>query len=158
MKRVGRRPTPTNIKLVQGNPGKRKIGAAAGEPIPAIRLPRPPDGLSAAAVKEWRRLGKQLAELGLMSPLDRNAFATYCEAWAQWLDATREIQNKGMLIRAPSGYPMVNPFFTIARQCVKQMDSLLAEFGLTPGARTRLKAAPPKAPSTVGQFGVARAS
>ena len=46
----GRKPTPTHIKLVSGNPGKRPINR--NEPQPKARLPRCPEHLGEVAKQE----------------------------------------------------------------------------------------------------------
>jgi phage terminase small subunit len=76
----GRKPKPTSLKVLQGNPGKRPLNE--NEPKPPPRLPRSPEHLSEEAKKEWRRAGKFLFQLGLVSDIDRAAFAAYCQAWA----------------------------------------------------------------------------
>ncbi len=69
----GRRPKPTALKLLTGNPGKRPTNP--DEPTPDLGLPRPPAWLSAAAKREYSRLGRQLLAQGIMTILDRNALA-----------------------------------------------------------------------------------
>ena len=51
----GRKPTPTTLKELKGNPGRRPLNEA--EPKPAARLPSPPAHLSRSARREWRRAG-----------------------------------------------------------------------------------------------------
>ena len=83
--RSGRRPMPTKLKLLAGNPGKRRLDEH--EPEPASRLPEPPDHLSDEAKREWSRVGELLLDLGLVSELDRAALALYCQARARWVEA-----------------------------------------------------------------------
>ena len=46
----GRKPLPTNLKLLMGNPGKQKL--PKGEPEPDSRIPAPPDVLNDYALEE----------------------------------------------------------------------------------------------------------
>ena len=62
MKTPGPPPTPTNLKLLRGNPGKRKLNANEPDPEPAI--PPCPSHLDKVAKKEWRRISKELLALG----------------------------------------------------------------------------------------------
>ena len=78
----GRKPLPSNVVRLRGNPGKRRLNDA--EPKPAARMPACPACLGEVASKEWLRLGKELAELGLLTGLDRNLLAAYCQAHALW--------------------------------------------------------------------------
>ena len=59
----GRKPTPTAIKELEGNPGKRPLNTK--EPKPAKKAPSCPKWLEPEAKKEWRRLAKQMEQFGL---------------------------------------------------------------------------------------------
>ena len=56
----GRKPTPTAVKELEGNPGKRPLNAK--EPKPAKKAPSCPKWLEPEAKKEWRRLAKQMEQ------------------------------------------------------------------------------------------------
>src|SRR5260370_1172430 len=71
----GRRPKPTRIKALTGNPGKRPLNAHEPRPEPA--LPECPPELSPAAQREWARLTGELSKLSLITNLDRGALATF---------------------------------------------------------------------------------
>ena len=55
--------------------------------MPKGKLPRRPEWLEEDAKKEWKRLGKVLAEMGMLTEIDRAAFAGYCQAYARWKGA-----------------------------------------------------------------------
>ena len=74
----GRKPKPTAIKALEGNPGKRELNK--NEPKPKKKAPACPKWLDDEAKKEWRRLSKQLEELGILTEVDMTAFAGYCQA------------------------------------------------------------------------------
>ena len=65
----GRKPKPTHIKVITGNPGKRKLNF--DEPRPEIAVPTYPPELSPAAQREWDRLVGELCKLNLLTNLDR---------------------------------------------------------------------------------------
>jgi P27 family predicted phage terminase small subunit len=132
---AGRRPKPTHLKLLQGNPGKRPLNA--NEPKPPVELPPPPDHLNEAAKKEWNRLGPQLVQLSLLSAIDGSAFAGYCVLYSRWVEAEEMLRKTGPVFKAPSGYPQLSPYYTIANQCLSQMRQYLIEFGMTPSSRSR---------------------
>ena len=50
----GRKPTPSAIKALEGNPGKRALNER--EPRPEKKAPSCPKWLEPEAKKEWRRL------------------------------------------------------------------------------------------------------
>ena len=90
--------------------------------------------------------------MGLISDIDRNTFAIYCETWALWLDRLAAVHKQGVVVAAPSGYPIQNPHYTIANQLAGQLARYLEKFGLSPSDRTRVKAEPVAAPSPLNRF------
>lgn len=135
--RPGPKPTPTQLKVVRNNPGHRPL--PKDEPKPAApRRMTPPPHLSPVAKKEYRRIGAKLADLGILGDIDLRALELYAETYAQWMEATQKVHAVGMVIKAPSGFPIPNPYWTAANTASKRMQSLLAEFGMTPSSRSRL--------------------
>ncbi len=132
----GRKPKPTSLKLLQGNPGKRELNES--EPKPTPRLPRPPEHLGEEAKKEWRRAGRFLLQLGLVSDIDRAAFAAYCQAWGRWVEAETALKTYGVMLKSPNGFPVQSPYLAVANRAMDQMKSLLSEFGMSPASRTRV--------------------
>jgi P27 family predicted phage terminase small subunit len=134
---AGRKPKPTQLKVISGNPGRRPLNKA--EPKPKAATSRAPAGLSKLARKHWTLVARQLTDAGILTELDKPALILYCEAWARWHEATTEIQNRGMLVKAPTGYPMQNPYLPIANKAFEQMQKMLSEFGMTPCSRSRIQ-------------------
>ena len=91
----GRKPKPTAVKQLEGNPGKRQLNA--NEPKPAARAPSCPKWLEDDAKKEWRRLAKQMEQLGILTEVDMAAFAGYCQAYARWKEAEEFISRHGAI-------------------------------------------------------------
>src|SRR5437660_101190 len=108
----GRRPKPSRLKALAGNPGKRPLNDQ--EPQPETAIPDCPPELGPVARAEWHRLAAELASLRLLTHLDRAALAAYCGAYALWAEATAAIQKFGTMIKAPSGYPVQSPYLAIA--------------------------------------------
>lgn len=131
----GRRPKPSHLKLLQGNPGRRPLNAS--EPKPPAELPSVPDHLSDSAKLEWEGMGQALLKVGLLTSIDRSAFAAYCTVYARWVEAEVALKQTGPVVRSPSGYPMLNPYYTVANQCLSQMRAYLIEFGMSPASRSR---------------------
>ena len=55
----GRKPLPSNVVRLRGNPGKRRLNDA--EPTRRRACPTCPACLGDEARKEWKRLAKELA-------------------------------------------------------------------------------------------------
>jgi len=135
----GRKPKPNALKILEGNPGKRPIGEEL--------IKAPPDDfdcpswLNRYAKEEWARLAPALRAQGVLTMLDVNAFAAYCEAYARWRDAEEHIEKYGATFETPSGYIQQTPYVAIANKAIKDMQSFCNEFGLTPASRARILAA-----------------
>lgn len=57
----GRKPKPTALKILQGNPGHRPIGDVMSTDMPATPgIPTPPEHLDEIARKQWFRLCDEL--------------------------------------------------------------------------------------------------
>ncbi len=134
----GRRPKPTRLKILTGNPGKRPLNA--DEPRPEVAVPECPVELGAIARGEWDRMVAQLAPLRILTQLDRAALASYCGAYAMWAEATEAIQKYGAMVKSPSGYPVQSPYVAIANRQTEIMMRIASEFGFTPASRSRISA------------------
>jgi P27 family predicted phage terminase small subunit len=132
----GRRPKPTRLKVLTGNPGKRPLNAA--EPSPEIATPECPLELGPVAKREWDRLVGELAPLRILTNLDRAALAAYCGAYGMWAEATEAIQKYGTMVKSPSGYPVQSPYVSIANRQAEIMMRIASEFGFTPASRSRI--------------------
>lgn len=134
----GRRPKPTRLKVLTGNPGKRPLNA--GEPRPEPAVPDCPVELSPLARREWDRLAGELAKLRILTQLDRAALAAYCGAYALWAEATEAIQIYGAMVKSPNGFPVQSPYVAIANRQAEIMMRIACEFGFTPASRSRIAA------------------
>ena len=132
----GRKPTPTNLKVLRGNPGKRPLNKA--EPKAQVVIPTPPRELPERARKEWRRLAKTLHAAGLITELDRLAFAALVQSYTRWIEAQEGLAKTGMLIRGKDGIPHLNPLLRVSRDAQAEYTRMLTEFGLTPSSRSRM--------------------
>jgi P27 family predicted phage terminase small subunit len=137
----GRKPTPTALKLVRGNPGKRPL--PENEPHPEAGAAMP-EWLSPEAAKHWPMIARQLDDAGVLTEMDAQALALYCEAFARWKHANEQVVRYGAVVKAPSGYPVQSPFLSIANKAFEQMTKLLVEFGMTPSSRSRVTGAAKK--------------
>lgn len=88
-----------------------------------------------------------LAKLRLATEADRGALAAYCAAYSRWAAAEAQVKELGAVVKSPNGYPIVNPWLSIANKAMEQMKAFGSEFGLTPASRTRIHV--PDAPKEV---------
>jgi P27 family predicted phage terminase small subunit len=136
----GRKPTPSNIVRLRGNPGRRPRNKR--EPKPRLAIPECPAHLDAEAKREWRRVAPQLDELGLLTVLDGPALAIYCAAWSRWVAANKQVDELGLTVPGRNGIPKANPYIAVANQAQRLMMSMAAEFGMTPSSRSRIRVVP----------------
>ena len=129
-----------------------------------------PKGLSASARREWRYIVAELLKLGTLTVVDGKALAAYCETFALWEQARKEIKANGLTFQTkmvinrkqPDGTVVQeevllgikrNPAVAIAFEALRSMKAFLVEFGLTPASRSRLHVvAPPKEDDPVATF------
>ena len=136
---MGRKPKPTALKLLEGNPGKRELNQF--EPKPTDGMPICPEWLMEDAKEEWYRLAEVMNKMGILSDVDQSAFAVYCQTWARWKEAQEHIDREGSTFETDSGQIKRNPWVAIANEWQAKLLSVCGEFGLTPSSRSRIVAA-----------------
>jgi P27 family predicted phage terminase small subunit len=143
LKGAGGRPKPTHLKIIEGNPGKRRLNQREPQPTRG-EMPDPPDFLNEHGKLEWVRLAPELYRLGLLTSVDLNPLAAYCQAFGRWLQAERALAEmkdrpaNGLVIKTTSGNAIQNPLVGTANKAARDMMRYASEFGLTPAARARL--------------------
>lgn len=125
----GRKPKPTFLKLITGNPGKRELNL--DEPVPAGALLEAPATLSPRAREIWDESLRH-APAGMLTPLDGAALETFCRSKALVEDASRLIDLAGGA-NAPGHY------FGILNRQTQSMMRAIVELGFSPVSRTRVK-------------------
>jgi P27 family predicted phage terminase small subunit len=165
----GRKPKPTKLKILTGNPGHREINDREPQPTPGASMP---DWLSQSAKSEWKRIAPELLRLGLVTVVDRAALAAYCQAYAELKEATKQLDTEGRIVAVYAKdlngdvlldrkkNPVVesyraHPAVKLQRDAFARVKAFLAEFGLTPSSRSRLSMGPQggaDAPDSVSGF------
>lgn len=135
----GRKPLPSAVRALSGNPGKRPMNDDEPQP-PEIADDVPPLELDGQplAIKEWFRLMPLLKRCRQITEADRGALLALCLEWARYLTATKQIATLGLVVRTPSGYPIQNPYLPIATKALAGCNKLWPELGLTPSSRSRV--------------------
>ncbi|ATQ55043.1 phage terminase small subunit P27 family [Paracoccus yeei] len=138
---AGRKPLPTQLKLVKGTARPHRLNPA--EPTPSVAIPDPPEHLDAEAAAKFTDMATLLARHGVMTELDAGALARYVVIWRRWLDAEAEVKRRGPVVKTVGGNIIQNPFLAVANKCLAQMGQIESEFGLTPSSRSRIRTAAP---------------
>jgi P27 family predicted phage terminase small subunit len=134
----GRKPTPTSIKLLKGT---RRDRLPTAEPRPRSARPKCPGHLDAVAKAEWKRRVEEFDESRVLTKNDSALLALYCQAFSRYRKAQDDIEEYGLLIETDQGSWKANPAVQIQATAEAFMSRVLIEFGGSPSARTRVKAA-----------------
>lgn len=141
---AGRRPKPTHLKLVTGNPGKRAINKR--EPKPARMVPSCPDYLSRTGQVAWGRLTVLLDRMGVLTEADAPALERLCDCYTDIIESRKLIARDGRTykVTTETGDTLIkgNPAVNQLRAADAQFKSYLVEFGLTPAARSKITVSP----------------
>ena len=141
----GTKPKPVKLKLLEGNPGRRKLNMNEPKPLPIA--PECPDWLLDDAKEEWKEMSATLERLGILTSIDKAAFAGYCQSYAKWKKAEEFIKKFGFTYKIPkkdkdgdvvSIFISAFPEVAIARSSLEHVRQFCAEFGLTPSSRGRI--------------------
>lgn len=144
MGRRGPQPKPTQLKVLEGNPGHQKLNENEPKAKALDVVPEPPRRLMKAAKEEWKRLAPTMVAAGLLTELDLSAFAELCQSYAYYLAVDAEIQKKTnvngpvMMQTSSSGYIQAHPLLSLRKQYYDTWHKGLADFGLTPSSRSRI--------------------
>lgn len=120
----------------------------SGYRAPDVEAPDQPAWISGEAAAEWERIVPELLKSEMLTKCDRAALAAYCQAWAELVECSFTIQDEGRFITEPvqnakgdvlGERKKAHPALSAQRDAFARVKSFLAEFGLTPAARMRMR-------------------
>jgi P27 family predicted phage terminase small subunit len=137
----GRKSKSTELKIAQGNPGKRKLTKAAATPAPQEVEEFPaPAHLSAGEREIWKREISRVGNLNLLRQSDMSAFEMYVMTIKRYQAAKAIIDKEGLTYTVESkhgSYTRKRPELDIERDCRRMMRDMQKEFGMTSISRIR---------------------
>lgn len=146
MGKRGPKGKPTSLRVLDGD---REDRINRNEPVPSQGDVAPPAWITEldeqapagheTALGVWNRLAPDLVRKGVLTPWDIDQFAVFCDAVVRHREATRAVQEHGMLIVGQKGNEVRNPAIQVARDYADLMVKVGSRFGLTPGDRADLK-------------------
>ena len=137
----GRKRKPSALEALGGNPGKRKVNKA--EPKPPVVLPPPSGTLDDCARGEYLRVGKLLERMKIVTELDGSMLEIYAVNYSRWVEAETKVREEGLMKMSPNGFPIQNPYLAVANRAMKEMRSILVEFGMSPSSRAKVSVVNP---------------
>ncbi len=121
---------PKRLKVLEGT--FRKDREQDVKPlIKCENCPKAPDFLSKEALAEWNRIAPDLHKVGLLTDLDIAAFAAYCQLYARFAEASKEID-------ATDDEEVKKNLSSIAHKAFTGCLQIAKEFGLTPSSRSKV--------------------
>jgi len=135
------KPTPTKLRVLKGNPGKRALPQNEPEPE-AIAADTPaPKELEGMpdAVWAWGDLLTRLCNMQVMTEADIPMLVMYCEAYADEKNAAAQMGEQGAVQVAQSGHAQVSAWYTVKKDAQAKRMKILSLFGLSPSDRTKVQ-------------------
>jgi len=132
----GRKPKPTKMKKLQGNPGKRKLNDAEPEPR-VVPLLEPPGWMGPYGKDEWVRVVRELPQ-GMVTVLDRAVLENYCATYDEWRTCLVMIKKYGRT-QMNNGRRFNSPYVSQAQRARVDLNKFASELGFTPSARSRVR-------------------
>lgn len=134
----GRKPKPTALKLVTGNPGKRRLKKNEPSPDALTKVPDPPDWMDGIGAAMWREVSPWLVEAKILTATDLHNLEAFCMAYQRWREAQADITKNGIIVMGAK-QEIKNPACTVSNETMRQMATFGSALGLDPAARARLK-------------------
>jgi P27 family predicted phage terminase small subunit len=131
----GPRPFPRAVQELRGT---QKDRINYDEPTFTAVEPDMPDHLTPAARKKWTALAPELVKRGVLTVADGESFGAYCEWCAEIARIKKKMRYERISGRVEKGKRTA--WTLLLREASDAMTKCAIEFGLTPSARTRVKA------------------
>lgn len=128
----GRRPQPSALKVLRGNPGKRRL--SVNEPTPPVGVARKASGLSVGASAAWDELAPICLAMGTLTTADVRVFGTLCELQAT-LQYASGLKDAAMVGEAEAAIGILR----LERDTATSLRAYYALFGLEPVSRARVQ-------------------
>ena len=141
---------PTKLKVIHGTYRDDRAPQNEPEPTPVLELPHPPTVMPKYGKKMWRTLGPELIDKGLLTEADLQTFEICCFNYGLYRGCAeivfkriKDRKTKNMRRRTLEEYmkgknSQTMPEYISMTKAFSTHKSYLAEFGLSPAARSRI--------------------
>lgn len=140
---MGRKKLPDEVKQMKGT--LQPCRAIGNDGIVRVQLGalKAPDYLSIEGKKIWKEKTAILTTISVLTPLDLDALAHYCETVALLRDAFRDVHSDDKYTAVYDKYGnlisyVLNPNYKIIKGLLQEADRLGSEFGFTPASRSAI--------------------
>lgn len=135
---MGRKPKPTHLKIVGGE--KRPSRIKKGEPPSNPGTAPATAWLSGRAAEIYDQITGTLTGMGIASADDMHALALCASRLEEVEILTVVVEDVGRTYASEGGLWKARPEVAMRNEAMRHAQSLLAEFGLTPSARSKVSA------------------
>jgi P27 family predicted phage terminase small subunit len=133
----GRKPVPSHLKIVRGNPGKRTLNK--NEPLPIGDLVDAPAWMTETQKQGWN-YAIENAPRGLLKKLDRSVLVSWAIAEDLHRRASELVEKYGILTNAPNtGLPIQSPYLPVVNKQAQIMLKAAELLGFSPASRSRVQ-------------------
>lgn len=136
-------PTPTALKLLKGNPGRRPLNADEPVTPPLAVVPTPPTHVGRAGKAAWEVLAPLLTTLGVLTAVDLLGFERLCVCYGDVRRIEQLLARQGRYQRVKTkagGYMRrLHPAVSELQEADRRLRMYLAEFGALPASRSRVR-------------------
>lgn len=157
----GRKRKPDHLKVVSGTDQRCRMNDAA--PAADLSLPEAPDHLSGRAAELFRQLVQIVAGMGIASASDIHALTILAQRLEEVEVCTVVIEDSGRFFVSACKYDddgriveqqiKGHPAVAQRSEAMRHAQSLLAEFGLSPAARSKVSVNTPKEENPFASLG-----
>lgn len=145
---MGRKAKPVALHLLQGNKAHltkgeidKRLQAEQQFAVATDKI-KPPKWLDDTGKKEFKRIVKEMAQTGILTNIDVDMLALYCDALSQYIECSETIRQEGIMVeytnKAAETNKVPHPLLSKKKQLFEQMKALASEFGFTPAARAKI--------------------
>ena len=159
MGKRGPAPTPAKILQLRGTYRKDRDAPNPVDPPKPARPPACPTWFSAdvpwgkLARAEYRRLSRELLDLGLLAEIDRDSLLLLCDALGRFRYWRAELGRLGTWNQVTeSGYVMPRPEVSYMNRAIDDVRKFAALFGLSPSDRRNVSATPKQETDAAADF------
>lgn len=138
----GRKPQSTASKEASGAFAKNPQRRNRDEPQATRGMPKKPAHVvdDEVASEQWDELCKTLDDMGIVTMADRSLLALYCSTYSQWHQLQTEVAENGCYVVNDKGNLSQSPQAIQVHRYADRLLRMMAELGLTPSSRSRIKA------------------
>ena len=133
-------PKSTRWRVLTGNAAKRRMKHNEANPKLA-KILRAPVELDDHGKKFWKDYAPKLKELRLLSELDLHLLAMGAQWWSIYARAMADLKESITQVSDANG-KVARPEVQIAKTAYNAVRSIMQEFGIGPGSRTKVDPLP----------------